>query len=247
MYIKRHWYWLCLFLFIVICNSAIAQDTLYIKTALNPSSGNSVNVCGSIDTFLVTIVNKSSDTLTNLVLDPKMPIGVAFEDTVDNLTIISSTPSNEPDLGLTADTLFPGDSIIVQYSFSVNCEVIGFINDGNAPVNNSRIDFKINGTSYYNLEKNPNSYNILYPDLVIMRITPNKLTGNIGDTLPKRKITVVNGGYGPAYGFSIVDKHDPGISTLYLLMGSDTILPTSYSMGDTVYVEIVKVQLFSTE
>lgn len=206
---------------------------------------NDIAACLGPDSFLVSIVNSSPDTLTDLVLNPGMPAGMNYiPNSADNASDLNLVPANQPQLQLNATTLFPGDSVVVTFAANPGCEAIDFLNTaGNITQNIAELTYTClcegSGGAFpgiTDIESPGDSYNILYPDLVITNVTPQSFFGNLNDNICVREITIANAGNGAVDTIWFQDVHDSEITTLEFSMEGRQMTPSTSTSTEQFWI-----------
>ena len=153
-----------------------------------------ITVCQSAETFTVKYLNDEPSTLTNLTVKIKLPEGISYssnsltETTSQNIQ--ESNITQDTALLFTANDLLVGDSLLFTISYTANQEAVNFQNNGGIFRNTVTIN-----SAEETLSQESNSYNILYPVLSILSVTPKNQT-IVSGTSSSRTLNIINGGNG---------------------------------------------------
>ncbi len=192
------------FLFFLRLNSQTAGGL----TSVSSSVPADLTICGNAKVFSFTINNPSPFTLTNVTVNLTMPTGIVYQvSSVSNASEVSIVPLNAPTFSLAnIPTL---SSVVVTFTASANCDVLGFLSSGNPIENHIKLNYTANSNSFFDNYTTGN-YLIKQPNLSITTVTNQSFAGSIGGTFT-RCITIVNGGLGELYAVTLKDIHGSGI------------------------------------
>ena len=178
-----------------------------------------LTICGQAKVFSFTINNPSPFTLTNVSVNLTMPTGVVYQaGSVTNATQVSIVPLNAPTFSVAnIPTL---SSVVVTYTASANCDVLGFLSGGNPIENTLQVNYTANSAPYYSTHTG-NNYLIKQPNLSITNVTNQSYAGVIGATFT-RCITIVNGGLGELSNVTLKNMHGNGVQITAVSNGTWT-------------------------
>ncbi|MCS7153623.1 MAG: DUF11 domain-containing protein, partial [Bacteroidia bacterium] len=96
-----------------------------------------LQVCGSAQTFQVTVANTTPNPLSGVQLAVQMPPGVLYQSgsVTPPATLVSASPQNQPVFAL--PNLSPGQSVTFTYQAYAGCDVLPFLADQNNEVKNT--------------------------------------------------------------------------------------------------------------
>ena len=183
---KSYTFFICFLL--ALSNYAVAQSELTITV------NDEIKICGTSKISTITIVNASGVTYSNVLFNIALPAGIYYqsgrinESTSYNVT--ENNISNNAALTFNANDLVTGDSIKFDIYFTAKMDAITFQDGGGV--------FRNNITFYSDqdtLTEESDSYNILYPVMSILSVSPTSQTFISGSSTT-RTISVINGGNG---------------------------------------------------
>lgn len=203
------------------------QDARGSSVDVSTTVTNEIEVCHGSEIFEVVIKNDSTNTLTNVAIQIALPTGIEYalgslnESTSHNVQeqIVSQSSS----LLFTADNLPAGDSILFTISFNALQPAIAFQDGGGIFRNTTTVSYAGGAAT-----DESDSYNILYPALSILSVSPNATTILSGNTVT-RTVSIINGGNGKTDAVYITDFRNASTLTL-----NGTNLGTL--SGDTIIV-----------
>jgi len=171
-----------------------------------------IEVCNGIKQSTLTLINNSGLTYTNLIFNIGLPSGIIYElgslDEITTYNVSELDISDNSELLFTSNDLIDGDSIKFIIYYSANMDAISFQNSGGVFRND--IIF-ISDEEYLNEESD--GYNILYPVMSILSVSPTSQTFVSGSSIT-RTINVINGGNGKTSELYITDVPNSVILTL---------------------------------
>lgn len=170
-----------------------------------------LTVCGAQDTFNLVIKNISTEKIRKMEIDVDMVGGIRYCGGSVNSTpggIIEQPPFTlDNPVFYYADTLNPGDSLIVKYAAKAACEVIDSFQMMVPIVNFTLVEYESDAGIESDQETNPESYNILFANLSIHTVSDSIFSGNVGDEYV-RTICIINGGDGSLDSLALTEIFD---------------------------------------
>ena len=202
---------------ILIClglqTNVIAQEAQILIT--NPAG---VNVCDASQQVGIEILNIDTATLTNNSISIVLPSGIEYVPSSlseqSSYNIVETNISNLSAITLTSDELPVSQTLQFTINIEANMDAITHQNNGNVFRNDITLSY--DGGSTNSLS---NAYNLYYPVLSILNISPTSKNLNSGDSFT-RAITVVNAGNGRVAAFKIKDFHVSGIDVTSVDLGN---------------------------
>jgi len=183
------------------------------QIAITTQSNNLV-VCGSPDTFSVTITNQSANTLTGINIGLSLAEGVSYVPTSVNGTGIAELSLPASDTAIFSANDLPGfQSVNFTFQATASCSA-----SDSAAVFNTISFSHSSGTD--TVDSSP--YDILRPAIGILSITPSSVTDTLGGSF-SRCVQLVNGGLGPLSEFQFAIEVD----TSRLAYSNFTISPST--------------------
>ena len=243
-----------LLLFTTLCLSIYFPLTaissgIVINTTVSPE----LEVCGSSETFEILITNNSASTLQNPTVKVQLPTGIEYVDgSLNKSTIRNLQEQNilqDTALYFSSNNIPSGDSIKFTINIVAKTESVTYQNLGNLFRNNTTLTHDAGSET-----DESDSYNILYPALTILSVSPNSgsiLSGNS----TTRDISIINGGNGKTSTLYITDIRNSGILNVtgvnigtingdtITLSGSDF---TSIGNGDTYFDQNESITITET-
>jgi len=181
----------------------------------NPSG---LNVCDASQQVDIQIININTEALVNNSIAIVLPTGIEYVPSSlsdqSSFSIVEQNITNLSSIVLSANDLPIGESMQFTINVTANMDAITFQNAGNVFRNNVTLTY--DGGSTNSLS---NAYNLYYPVLSIIDISPTTKNLNSGDSFT-REITVVNAGNGRASAFKINDIHASGITITSVDVGT---------------------------
>lgn len=178
-------------------------------TNITINSPSGVNVCDTAVQATVEIVNVTNETLASGEVIISLPTGIYYEpaslNEVSSFGMTETTVTDLAEVTLSFASLPPGDKLEFEFSFLAKMDAIEYQDNNNVFRNNITVNSDLGSDT-----KQSNAYNLYYPVLSIIAVSPSKKTINSGETFT-RDITVVNAGNGRVGGFYVTDTHDDGI------------------------------------
>ncbi len=169
-----------------------------------------IEVCGSAQTFTVTVSNNGSSVISDGQLTVQFPTGVRY---VLGSVTAPATEYNvsNPDTPVFAlPNIPPGSSITFSFDAVADCRLKDFIADPNNDVVNVYILTYGGGGS---VSVTTNTYNVRTPSLVFSSIVNQVYTGYPGDVFV-RTFTIQNAGDAPLSAFYFKDRCGNGLQIL---------------------------------
>ncbi|RFC55549.1 FG-GAP-like repeat-containing protein [Brumimicrobium aurantiacum] len=162
-----------------------------------------IEVCGAPDTLTISIINNSSNALSSPEFILSLPEGVNYlSGSIEEFTnhgLYGYDLSSNANLIFKSNNIPDGDSVQFQLSYSVDNSALIFQNNGGV----FRHNLTVNHTNGVEIEQS-NSFNILYPALSILNVTPTSQS-IISGSSTTRSISIINGGNGKIDQFFITD------------------------------------------
>lgn len=184
-----------------------------------------LEVCQSAVTFQVVATNNTGATIENPIIQVELPTGITY--VPGSLVEITGLGMGEYDVALSSALQYNcsdipvGDSVKFDISFSAGMSAVSFQESGGIFRNNVGIIHD----EGFEFELSP-SYNILYPAISILSLSPFSQTVISGDTTT-RSYTIVNAGFGKTETIYITDVFTPGatlVSSNHGTVSGDTIV-----------------------
>jgi len=218
---KKLYQILCLFL--CLSSSITAQD-LTIQTTVP----NSLTVCGAADTFDITLTNISTNTLTNIEVHIRLPIGMNYVagSIMGAATEVDITQLDSIVLGV--NDLSSGGMVSFSILANALCEV-----SSNAGLLNNQIEVLFDtGIETHTT----NNYNVDFGSLVVVSYTQDNYTGVLGDEF-ERCMRIRNSGLGTITQFEWLYRYDPTFLVIdsFRVEGANT---TPMSSNDSIWLTI---------
>ncbi len=171
-----------------------------------------MEVCLNSESFELVIVNDSTATLTNVSVVVALPSGIRyvygslFETTYSKVQEQNVVKNNN--LIFSSGNIPAGDSIKFSIAVAAFQDAITFQDAGNIFRNTVTIHYDGGSETHVS-----DAYNILYPALTILSVSPNAATILSGNSLT-RNVTVINGGNGKASTVYLTDVRNASTLTL---------------------------------
>lgn len=199
---------LLLVFFILYCALSFAQGGVI---SINTGVPSQIAVCGSAQTFNVTIFNPSPFNVTNDTLKIELPSGINYQlgsVSGTGVTEFNTSIVNKPVFLLPAiPSLAP--TLTISFQAIATCDVIAFIAGGGIISNKATVTYTANNQQNSDSQTSV-TYTVKQPVLSISSVTNQSYSGNIGDTYT-RCITITNSGLGTLSQFTFTDVHGSGI------------------------------------
>jgi len=184
-------------------------------------------VCGESTTFEVQIHNISASNWTNPEITIGLPEGISYVNgSLNEVTNQGLNPQNtalDSALVFTCNTLSPGDSIVFSIDQHATAQAVNHQSAGGVFRNQVNCNTAPTGSH------TSASYNILYPALSILSVSPSTATIISGGSTT-RTITLINGGNGRTNQVYLTDERsDPQLSLNAIdkgILTGDTIILT---------------------
>jgi len=209
------------------------QSQEVVISITNPAG---VNVCDTSETVLINIQNITSATLESISMDIILPTGIEYEPSsiinLSNYYVQEQDITNLSSIVLTANDLHGDSTISFSIGIKATMEAITYQNNGNV--------FRNDITVYYDggMENEiSNAFNLYYPVLSIVSVTPSTKSINSGDSFT-RQVTIVNAGNGRASSFLLSDIHDEGIELTSVDVGVLNETNDTISISEIDFINI---------
>jgi len=217
-------FYLTLILFLSFTVSLYAQN-LNIQTTV-PSG---LTVCGQADTFAVSLTNTSSDTLENVSVSIRLPIGIHY--VLGSLTGAATAVdvSQLDSIVLSISDMPPADVVSFTILTEALCEATS-----NASLLDNIVEVCFDGGCESHTSAN---YNVDVGSLVISSYSQQNYTGDIGDVF-ERCLTIRNSGLGTITNFDWLYRYDPNMLTIdsLRLFGGGLLNPSI--SNDSIWLNI---------
>ncbi|MCT4582895.1 MAG: FG-GAP-like repeat-containing protein [Flavobacteriales bacterium] len=185
---------------------------LVTQAQFNLTPESELTVCQSSSVFQVKYINDGAASLTGVNLKIKLPQGIAYVAS----SVVEQTSLNVQEFNVTSDTALifsvndinVGDSVQFSIAYTANQDAIAFQNSGG--IFRNGIDLFCNEDT---LSTQSDSYNILYPVLSILSVTPKNQT-IVSGTSSSRTINIINGGNGKTDRIYLTDVQNTGNLTV---------------------------------
>jgi len=175
-------------------------------TIVNPEG---VNVCDQSEIVDFEVLNKSGSSLNALSFTLELPTGITYEPS--SLIDLSIYNIQEQDISNLNAVVFSSNNFhndsTLRFSVSISAGMNAINNQQSGTVFRNNLTLNYTGG---NKSKQSNAYNIYYPVLSILSISPTSKTLISGESFT-REITIVNAGNGRVANFSLSDIHVAGI------------------------------------
>jgi hypothetical protein len=180
---------------------------------------NEINVCDNSESFQVIIKNNTGNPLSGISLNLDFPPGISYQIgsivEATNLNIIESNVTNLNNIQLTSFNIPINDSL--QFTIGITADINAVILQQNGNIFRNNVILNYSGGIENHLSA---SYNILFPSLNILNVTPSSISVISGDTLI-RAITITNAGFGRTNQIVISDIiNQPGLSLISTSLGT---------------------------
>lgn len=157
-------------------------------------------------------------TFNGLSFTLELPTGITYEPS--SLIDLSICNIQEQDISnlnsvIFSSDNFPNDSTL-RFSVSISADMNAISNQQSGSVFRNKLTLNYTGGSK---SKQSNAYNLYYPVLSILSVSPTSKTLISGESFT-REITIVNAGNGQVAYFSLTDIHSTGIELLSVNTGS---------------------------
>ncbi len=212
-----------------------------------------IEVCSSTKQSTITLINNSDESYTNPVFNIELPSGIVYETgSLNELTAYNVSEldvSDNSELIFTSTNLSAGDSIKFTIFFTANMDAITYQNNGN--VFRNTITFLSDEDS---LSEQSDAYNILYPVMSILSVSPTSQTF-VSGTSVDRTINIINGGNGKTSTLYITDVPNSAILSLDAVdigvISGDTIILSGSDFngignGDNYFDEFESISIIET-
>lgn len=184
-------------------------------TIINPDG---VNVCDRSEIVDFEVINNTGASLNELSFTLELPTGITYEpNSLIDLSIYNIQEQNISNLNSIklSSNSFSKDSTL-RFSLSINADMNAISNQQSGTVFRNKLTINYTGGTK---SKQSNAYNLYYPVLSILSITPTSKTLISGEFFT-REITIVNAGNGRVANFHLTDIHATGIELLAVNTGS---------------------------
>jgi uncharacterized repeat protein (TIGR01451 family) len=212
-------YILSYFKFIIIFGAFIfSKYGVSQSVQISIQNPNGVNVCDIAKTVQVNVYNGTSSTLQSVSIDLVLPTGIKYvSSSLTNLNgynVQESNISNLSSIVLSTNNILADSTMQFTIDIEANMDAITYQNNGNVFRNDVTVNYT-GGSS----NKLSGGYNLYYPVLSILNITPTSQSVHSGNSVT-RQITIINAGNGRVDGFTIEDSHLSGITLTSVNLGA---------------------------
>jgi uncharacterized repeat protein (TIGR01451 family) len=200
---------------------------------INPAG---VNVCDQSEIVDFEIINKTNSSLSSLSLTLELPTGIYYEaSSLIDLSIYNIQEQNISNLNTVvfSSNDLPQDSTL-RFSVSINADMSAITNQQSGSVFRNKLTLNYTDGSKF---KQSNAYNLYYPVLSILSVSPTSKTLISGESFT-RDITIVNAGNGRVANFSLTDIHTAGIDLQSVNIGSLNTTKDTISIGGSDFSSI---------
>ena len=212
-----------LLLLISLSLSVLTASSQYnINSVVEPE----ILVCGDSEIFTAKILNDGSNAATGITVQVDLPTGILYD--LGSFSEITTNGGQAFNVSNTSSPVFSfndlpaGDSIEFEISISAFTPAIAYQSSN---VFRNTVTFNHSGGNESHLS---DAYNILFPALNILSVTPSSQSAVSGDTVT-RDITIVNAGYGRTDQIKVSDVlNNAGADLIGSNIGS--------LVGDTIYI-----------
>ena len=177
-----------------------------------------VNVCDQSEMVDFEIINNSVTSLDALSFTIELPTGITYQPTsLIDLSIYNIQEQNISNLNtiILSSNNLPQDSTL-RFSISISADMNAITNQQSGSVFRNKLTLNHTGGSQF---KQSNAYNLYYPVLSILSVSPTSKTLISGESFT-RDITIINAGNGRVASFSLSDIHSAGIELTSVDIGS---------------------------
>ncbi|MGB3948590.1 MAG: hypothetical protein WBM13_11445, partial [Bacteroidia bacterium] len=210
---------LLLFIFYVLFYQCYSQSNIVSITSAVPTN---LAVCGTAQTFTITLYNPSPFAVTNDTLFITLPTGIVYQ-----AGSISGSGVSEQNISNLNSPVFLlptinslATAINISFTAKANCDVISYISNGGIIQNTVKVKFTANGTAGQDTHTT-SVYNAKQPVLNISNITNASYNGTVGASFT-RCVTITNNGLGDLSQFTVTDVHGSGITITAINNGTWT-------------------------
>jgi len=200
---------------------------------INPDG---VNVCDQSEIVDFEVINKSGSSLEALSFTLELPAGINYE--ASSLIDLSIYNIQEQDISNLNAVSFSSDDLpqdsTLRFSVSVNADMSAITNQQLGTVFRNKLTLNYTGGSK---SKQSNAYNLYYPVLSILNVSPTTKTLISGESFT-REITIVNAGNGRLTNFNLTDIHTEGIELQAVNIGSLNSTKDTISVGGSDFSNI---------
>ncbi len=184
-----------------------------------------LEVCQSSVPFELSIINNTGSVLSNPTYEIQLPTGIIYEDgsliEVTDHGLVAYDVDLSSELQFISSDIPIGDSVRFQIRFFAKMDAVAFQESGGIFRNNIVVVHDDGMESDLS-----SSYNILYPSLNVLDLSPTSQTVLSGDTTT-RSFKIVNAGFGKTDLVYITDVFSMGASLVSVDIGTvvgDTII-----------------------
>jgi gliding motility-associated-like protein len=210
---------LLLFLFSFFFYQCYSQSNIVSITSVVPTN---LAVCGSAQTFTVTLYNPSPFPVVNDTLFITLPAGIVYQaGSISGSGVSEQNISNLNNPVFLLPTIASlATAINITFTAKANCDVISYISNGGIIQNTVKVKFTANGAAGQDTHTT-SVYNAKQPVLNISNITNATYNGTIGASFT-RCVTITNSGLGDLSQFTVTDVHGSGVSVTAVNNGTWT-------------------------
>ncbi|MEL6250739.1 MAG: FG-GAP-like repeat-containing protein [Bacteroidota bacterium] len=180
-------------------------DDVFFSTSVTQE----IDVCIDQGTIELEYLNTSGFALTGQEITVEFPSGITYvagsiSDT-SGYNVIEEDISDLSNPILTMDDLPDGEALPFSIKFQADPAAMAYILAGNTPDNVIKLV-----TNEGIAESSSGPYNVLYPSLSILNLSPSSQSVVSGDTAT-RSMTIINAGNGRLSSFFVTDIHGEGV------------------------------------
>ncbi|MCI5055464.1 MAG: FG-GAP-like repeat-containing protein [Flavobacteriales bacterium] len=193
----------------------IAINAQSVDITLTPDQN--LDLFGAQSNMAVQLENEGAVNYSNMTLELELPTGVSYSFLTGNdAGRISMLNANNGIITFSVSgNLNTAESLNFIISYTADCNAMSAVQSG--AVLRNKIAFLSNNQEVE--AKTSSSYNLLYPALTIISVSPNQKTIQSGETFT-RTIKIINGGNGRLNAFTLSDVHGTGLSWNSASIGS---------------------------
>jgi uncharacterized repeat protein (TIGR01451 family) len=187
-----------LLIFILLPSFAFAQSG-----KISTTTTAELTVCQEAGKGSFQVINTSVVSLSNVSIKVKLPIGIKYVSgslvELSNFNITAQNVSNSADLVFSSNSIPAGDTLSFELNYTATTAAIAQQKSGKVFRNTIEVTHATGSFS-----DNSSAYNILYPVLATMSISPTSKT-LVSGTSTTRTITIMNAGNGRLSSFNLSD------------------------------------------
>ena len=171
-----------------------------------------VEVCRNSELFTINFTNESNATLTGISLSVDLPPGMVYESSslqgINGPAVSEQNVSDANQPVFNIGNLAVNDSVEFSIELSASVATIAHQNGGGIFRNNYDLQYTGGNDTHEG-----DAYNVLYPALSILSVSPSAQAAVSGATVT-RQINIVNAGFGPTASFDLHDNPNAANLTL---------------------------------